>query len=165
MALFMLNEIYIKIYMYCRIIVEMNVQLPTAVYLDNGIHAVSTFRTITFQVTCHRNTLPATQIIVNPPLEIVTLALTCVASHPDIILLLYYLEQIKYNPQNDLFLGMLRETNFPAVQIWEPFVSVLPNYSKIELPETLKEIPSITMNNLIDKLTGIRAFKQNEAAT
>ena len=57
---------------------------------------------------------------------------------------------------------MLQETYFAAIQIWKPFESALPNYSKVELTETLKEVPSIPMNHLIDQITGIRQFKDME---
>ena len=86
------------------------------------------------------------------------LELTCVATHPELTLLPYFLGQMKY----DTFLAMLQETNFSAVQIWKPFESALPNYSKVELPETLKEVPSILMNHLIDQISGIRQFKDME---
>ena len=85
---------------YFEVIVNLRSQLPQAVYLDDGNYAVATDRETELRVTCNRNNLAASSLIVKPPFQVVRLELTCTAYNEKITLLpgAYFHSQTNYRP-------------------------------------------------------------------
>ncbi|MES9970287.1 MAG: hypothetical protein ABW092_09650, partial [Candidatus Thiodiazotropha sp.] len=76
----------------------------------------------------------------------------CMAHNEKITLLPYFFSQTKYRPKHDPFLGLLKSTNFSMTKIWEPFRDALPNYTKADLPETLRNVEDVPMTDFISKV-------------
>lgn len=156
-ALFTKNNL--KVSRYCEIIVNPNIFLPKAVYLDDGNYAIASDRETKLQVTCHRDVPTAGSLIVKPPVQVIQLQLTCMAYNERITLLPYFHSQTKYRPKHDPFSGLLDSANFSLINIWTPFRKMLPNYSHADLPDTLQKIDNVPMSDFISKIRNGREVR------
>ena len=148
-----------KIERYCQVKVNFNVQLPQALYLDDGTYAIASDREVKLRVTCHRNSLATNLLTIKPPISIIQLELTCTAYNEKITLLPYFFSETKYRPKHDPFLGLLKSTNFSMTNIWEPFHAALPNYTNIELPDNLQKVEDVSMTDFINKIRDEREIR------
>ncbi|MEW8546302.1 MAG: hypothetical protein AB2693_22525 [Candidatus Thiodiazotropha sp.] len=143
---------------YCIPEIYYNVQLPRAVHLEDGIYAVSTKQHFSLTLTCQ--VTPDDAVLqIKPPLTIVKLQMTCSAHNQDITLLPYYTAHTKIHPKNQPLHALLQEANFSEVQIWEPFLSSLPNFSTVDLPDTLKTVEKIPMSEFIDRFKSFQRIR------
>ena len=143
---------------YCTPITDANVQLPQAVHLNYGIYAISTKETLRLRMICQHQKSDS-ELVVQPPLSIIKLEMTCSAHNREITLLPYFFSQTKCHMKSEPFFAMLRESNVSEVQIWRPFISSLPNFSKTELPEILKTVDKIPMSEFINRMQAYRQIK------
>ena len=147
-GLFMKNVDNIK--RYCIPEIYYNVHLPRAVHLKDGIYAVSTKEQFSLSLTC-QVTPDNAVLVIKPPLTIIQLQMTCSAHNQEITLSPYFITQTTTHPKNEPFFALLQESNFSEVRIWQPFISSLPNFSAVELPNTLKTVDKIPMSEFIDR--------------
>ena len=63
-------------------------------------------------------------------------------------LLPFYHNESKSDIQ-DHFIEKLKNYNGSPVQIWKPFISAIPNFTKSDIPQMLKDIKEIPMRHLI----------------
>ena len=73
-------------------------------------------------------------------------ALKAIVSYPT--LLPYYHNESKPDIQ-DHFIEKLKNYNGSDFQIWKPFISAIPNFTKSYIPEMLKDTNEIPMRHLI----------------
>ena len=78
-------------------------------------------------------------MIVNPPLGIIKLNMSYTATSSYLTLLPYYHNESKANIQD------LKSYNGSSLQIWEQFISNLPNFTKTDIPTVLKDTKEIHM--------------------
>ena len=108
--------------------------MPKA-HIVAGLWFVVTQQILTFAVVCpdkRRETL-----ILHAPLGMIKLNMSCAASSSYLTLLPYYQNESKSNIQ-DHFIDKLKNYNGSQIQIWKPLISVLPNFTKSDIPEMLK---------------------------
>ena len=129
----------------CDPVVKHNFILPKASHIVDGLCFVATQQILTFAVIDpdkRRETL-----IVHPPLGMIKLNISCAASSSYLTLLPYHNES-KSDIQ-DHFIEKLNNYNASQIQIWKPFISAIPNFTKSDIPEMLKDTKEIPMRHLI----------------
>lgn len=62
------------------------------------------------------------EIQINQPLTIIKLQMSCSAQNQEITLLLNVTMQSTVHPKAEPFFALRQESNFPKVQIWQPFI-------------------------------------------
>ena len=140
---------------FCKTIVNPNVILPLAEYLTDGQWAVVTLSPLKFEILCQSpGNLSRNSITVKPPLDIVTLPMSCSAYSGHITLVPFYHQESVYNLSTNLQI-FLANYHFIRVKIWKPFVHIFPDFNKIKLPPKLQEIKEIPMGALIDELNQV----------
>ena len=74
--------------------------------------------------------------------------MSCAASSSYLTLLPYYHNESKSDIQ-DHFIEKLKNYNGSQIQIWKPFISAIPNFTKSDIPEMLIDTKEIPMTHLI----------------
>ena len=113
---------------YCKTELEPNSILPRAYHFIDGFWLIASQNTLAFTVVCPQK--QKTTMIVNPPLGIIKLNMSCTARSSYLTVLPYYQNESKSNIQ-DKFIDNLKSYNGPNLQIWKPFVSTMPYFTKI----------------------------------
>ena len=115
----------------CDSLVRPNFILPKASHIIDGLWFVATQQILTFAVVCpdkRKETL-----IVHPPLGLIKLNMSCASSSSYLTLLPYYHDESKSDIQ-DHFNEKLKDYNGSQIQIWKPFISAIPNFTKSNIP-------------------------------
>ena len=121
----------------CKVEEEPNSILFTAYHIIDGLWFIATQNTLTFTVIC-----PLKQeetLIVNPPLGITKLNMSHTVTRCYLTLLPYYHNESKLNIQGQ-FIDNLKSYNGTNLQMWKPFISTMPNFTKKDIPALLKDI-------------------------
>lgn len=141
-----------KVRKYCKVIVQLKSVLPRATYLNNGHWVVSTSEKLHFVKLCGegKNTL-ATDVIVRPPIQIVTLDQSCSAVTSAMTLPPHYHQESKYNATN-LLTTFMQSYNVSAIQLWKPVHSNFDNLNNISIPEKLNDLEMVSMDKLVEEL-------------
>ena len=111
----------------CDSVVRPKTNLSKASHIVDGIWFVATPHILTFAAVCpdkRRETL-----IVHSSLGIIKLNISCAASSSYLTLLPYYHNESKSDIQ-DHFIEELKNYNGSQIQIWKPFISAIPNFTK-----------------------------------
>lgn len=144
----------------CKTMVNVNTVLPMAEYLTGGHWVISTAERLTFSIVCeddkNRNFIDLREnrggeVVVEPPLGIIQLRMTCSATNEHLKLLTYFQEESRYEISDSLreLLTNFRRQN---VTLWDPFHKSLPQWKRIAVPARLSPISPIPMDKLISEL-------------
>ena len=87
-------------------------------------------------------------LIVKPHVGIMKLNISCTAISSYLTLLPFYHNESKLNIQ-DQFNDNLKSYNGSNLQIWEPFILTVPNFTKADIPAVLKDTKEIPTIHLI----------------
>ena len=90
-----------------------------------------------FSVTCPGN--KRSIFISRPPLDTTKLGMSCSTTSDYLTLLPYYHNESRVAVSSPLE-NHLTSSNSTRFQLWEPFLSKLPNFTKMELPPELKDV-------------------------
>ena len=130
---------------YCKKIISLNIALPMAEYLSDGQWAVASKTYLTFNIIC-KNQLSFKNDnktkITKPPIDILTLKMSCTAFSDHITLPPYYHQESNYNISKTLE-TFLKSYELIEMKMWKPFDNIFPNFTHIKLPEKLKEASSV----------------------
>ena len=85
--------------------------------------------------------------------------MSCTAKSSYLTLLPYYHNESKLNIQ-DQFIDNLKSYNGSNLQIWKPFISTMPNFTKTDIPAVLKDTKEIPMRYFI--LTDYKSRKSGQ---
>ena len=96
--------------------------------------------TLTFTVVCLKKQKETR--VINSPLGVIKLNMSCIAKYNYLIILPYYHNESKSNIQ-DQFIDNLPSYNGSNLQIWKPFMSTVPNFTKTDIPTVLKDTKEI----------------------
>lgn len=114
--------------------------LPGAKYINNGHWVVSTQEKLHFVKLCGEgsNTI-TTDIIVRPPIQIITLEQSCYAVTSTMTLPPHYHQESKYNATN-LLTSFMASYNISALTLWKPVHSNFKNIANFTIPEKLQDL-------------------------
>ena len=84
----------------------------------------------------------------HPTSGMIKLNMSCTASRSYLALLPYYHNESKSDIQ-DYFIEKLKNYNGSQIQIWKQFILAIFNFTKIDIPEILKDAKEISMRHLI----------------
>ena len=154
-ALFMKDTENIK--NYCKAEVEPNSILPRAYHVIDGLWFTATQNTLTLTVVWHQKQKET--LIVNTPIDLVKCNMSCTATSSYLTLLHYYHNERKLNIPNQ-FIDNLKSYNGSNLQIWKPFSSTVPNFTKTDIPAVLKDTNEIPRRHLI--LTAYKSIKSGQ---
>lgn len=154
-ALFLQEEQKVK--KYCKVIVKLKTTLPRAKYINNGHWVVSTGEKLHFVKLCGngKDTI-ATDIIVKPPIKIITLEQSCSAVTSAMTLPLHYHQESKYNATN-LLTSFMASYNISAITLWKPVHSNFKNLANITIPEKLQDLDMVPMDRLVKELNSVNS--------
>ena len=127
-ALFMKDTENVK--NYCKTEVKPNYILPKAYQIIDGLWFIASQNTLTFTVVCPQKQKET--IIINPPLGIIKLNMSCNASSSDLTLLPYYHNESRSDIQ-DQFIDNLKYCNGSNLQIRNMFISTISNFRKADI--------------------------------
>ena len=149
-----------KVEKYCRKIVKPNAVLPTAQYISSGHWVVSSRKFLKFSIVYlaskgRKSPMRQQTRTMISFVDIITLESGCHAANDYINLPPYYEFEgyriTSYDPLNKL----LEIRNQSKVRIWDPLIENSPNFTKIELPQNLRAIGQIPMDDLVQQLKGL----------
>ena len=146
-ALFLKNKDNVKA--YCQTTVKHNFLLPMALHIIQGLWIIASHKELRLSVSCPED--KRSIFISRPPLDTIKLGMSCSATSDYQTLLPYYHNESRFAVSNPLG-NHLTSSNSTRIQLWEPFLSKLTNFTKIELPPKLKDIKEIPMGHLILRL-------------
>jgi hypothetical protein len=139
----------------CQSMVKPNFILPMAQYVSNGLWIVTTQFEIRFTITCYNATLlGSTSQDITAPVGLIELGQSCSASSDYITLTPYYRGVSKYIATDEIK-ALFNGYDSSNMQVWQPFLAAMPNYSGTALPSELKGMTEIPMNHLIEKLRNL----------
>ena len=162
MALFMQVKDDIK--QLCKQTVILNVRLPKAKYLSNGIWIIITNQHLVFTVSCHSNVATPSNININPPFGLVTLNNSCKASNK-------YLQLSEYFQKSSIFdiadpmQSLLKLHNISELVIWREFKTHFENLSTIILPSHLNDLKEIPLQSFIHEMRAYKNIKVHDKQT
>ena len=142
-----------KVRSYCQTLVNPNSILPQAEYITDGLWFIATQSLITFSIDCPKRL--KTTLQVKPPISLINLNMSCTAFHSHLTLLPYYHNESKAEFQ-DHSLDILQAHNESEIQIWKPITSKIPNLTKTDIPEEMKDTKEIPMRHLLMTVTKLR---------
>lgn len=154
-----------KVDKYCRKMVEPNAVLPAAQYISSGHWVVSARKLLKFSIVClasNGQKSPMTQMSrkMTSFVDIIRLKSGCHAANNYINLPPFYEFESRL-PSNDPLRQLLEIRNQSKLRIWDPFIKTLPNFTKLEIPQNLKTIKQIPMNDLLFQLSGLGQVRVN----
>ena len=132
--------------------VDVNVNLPYAVYISDGYYAISTRERVTFSQVC-KHGVNSKGIVVKPPIQLVKLDKFCFASSDNVVLPAYFHEESNYGIStilNDFVIDFNVST-----KLREPLMPFLSNYKLDNLPSHLKDMKQIPIDKLYKELQNL----------
>lgn len=148
-----------KVKKYCKVIVKLKTTLPRAKYINNGHWVVSTSEKLHFVKLCGEgsNTI-ATDIIIRPPIQIITLEQSCSAVTSAMTLPPHYHQEGKYNATN-LLTSFMASYNISAITLWKPVHSNFKNLANFTIPEKLQDLDMVPMDRLVKELNSVNSVQ------
>lgn len=137
----MKNEDDIK--RFCKQTVILNVKLPFAKYLSDGIWIDVTNKVLHFTISCRSTAIQSTDVDIKPPFGILHINNTCKASSKYMRLPGQF-DKSSYFERSDSLKSLLKLHNVTHFIIGQQFLNKF-NLSEVEIPPCLlhlKEIPS-----------------------
>ena len=145
----------------CKAIVQPSFVLPVAQYVNNGVWVVTTNKLLRFTLVCENKSLESQDIIVTPPVKIVSLPAQCKATNDYLTLMPYYHDK-SIAMTIDTYASLLTARNITAVRLWKPLHDKLPKFKNLTLPKELSTIDTIPIDQLIDKLHSFNSITEDE---
>lgn len=131
-ALFLQEEQKVK--KYCKVIVKLKPTLSRAKYINYGHWVVSTNEKLHFVKLCGEGSNKiATDIIIRPPIQIITLEQSCSAVTSAMTLPPHYHQESKYNSTN-LLTSFIASYKISAIILLKPVHSNFKNLAIITIP-------------------------------
>ena len=143
---------------YCESIITMGMRLPFAIKLMKFSWGVVSQTKLIFSVVCSSG--QTFTEVTKSPIDILTVPAECIASNVFFTLTSSYVRTSNFEVENN-DLDLLRSINISNVNV-NPLIIKYPNFSKLPLPESLKSIEQISMNNLISKLDNMQPIVVKE---
>ena len=134
---------------YCKTTVKPNFLLPMTLHIMQGLWVIAPQKELRFSVTCPED--KRSIFISRPPLDTIKLGMSYSATSDYLTLLPFYHNESGFAVSNPLG-NHLTSSNSTRFQLWEPFLSKLPNFTKMELPPELKDVKEIPMRHLLLRL-------------
>ena len=141
----------------CQTIVRSGDVLPMAEYLSSGVWIITTRAKLQFSIICHGGQSPQEKIV-QPPIDILRLPMTCTATNDHLSLPAYY-QFDSVNHIHDEFLEELQSQNFTSVDLWGPVHTALPKFNFSKIPPKLQAVKRIAIEPFISELRGIQAIE------
>ena len=130
---------------YCKTKVEPYSILPRVYHIIDGLWFIATQNTLAFTAVYTQKQKEI--LIVNPPLGIIKLNISCTVKSSYLTLLPYHHNETKMNIQ-DQSINNLNSYNGSNLQIWKPFILSVPNLTKTGIATELKDIREIPMRQI-----------------
>ena len=146
---------------FCKSVVTLNTRLPLGINLFGSVWAVASRTELKFSIVCQTGKRETR--IIKPPVSLLKIPASCSASNAYMSLGSSYDASSSFDfPDSDM--DLLQHINISQFRIWSPLIETLPNFTKISLPSSLKQIPQIPLDNLINELqyletTGVQTSK------
>ena len=102
--------------------------LPIASHIIDGLWFVAEQQVVTFTVVCPGKEKETVDI--DPPIGMIKLNMSCTALSMYLTLLPYYHNESKSDIQ-DHFIENLKEYDGSKIEIWKPFTTAIPNFTKV----------------------------------
>ena len=96
-----------------------------------------------------------------PPISVLSLELGCSASNDYMALIPYYYKESTYII-SDIYSELILLNNKSQTNLWNVFISRLPNCTKIDIPEHLKTLEKIPLGHLIETLHDLQKIKKDK---
>lgn len=137
---------------YCKTVVQTQTVFPYAEYISQEHWIIVSDRKFQLSVVCLNNTQRHSIIQIRPPIEVIIIARSCVGSSDYFALLSPFNGKSTFEIK-DSFIDLINtQVRRSQIHLWEPIYDILPNFSKISIPEELREIKEIPLDHLIMKL-------------
>ena len=142
---------------YCKTIVHFDPKLPTAEFIGHENWLVATSQSLQFSVVCHNKYVTSVQV--SPPVGILHVQTSCVASNSFFSLISPFDGRSKYELRNTM--SEFMNIRFDKIQfnLWRPLHATFQNMTSIKIPDRLKNIKSIPMETLIRELRTVRPLQ------
>ena len=143
----------------CKTEISPSSILPVAKYLSNGVWMITTQKELRLSVVCH-NGREVTETNVKPPMGVVNLPMTCVASNDFITLPAFYHfdSVIRISAP---WLEELKSYNFSNIDIWKPLYTSMPAFNSTKIPPRLKAMKRLEIEPFIRELKSIKQVEPN----
>ena len=138
---------------YCKTIEKFDTALPFAVFVGHNHWLIATSQPLQFSIVCHYNSVTSVQM--NPPVGILHVKTSCVASNGLLSLISPFDGRSKYQLKDIMSEFMKFEFDKIPLNLWRPLQTPFPNITKIEIPEKLRDIKLIPMGALIPELNKV----------
>ena len=143
---------------YCQTIVNLNTRLPFAISLFNSLWAIATQNDLKFAIVCNDGT--SRTELVKSPIGILEIPSICTASNDNMVLSPTFTEVHGYDIL-DGDIELLRHINKSQTKIWSALIENFPNFTKIDLPISLKQLDQIPLDSLISQLQNYRSIDED----
>ena len=137
----------------CQTVVQLKTVLPMAEYLTDVNWIITTQRKLVLSLVCQDNQGGVREIEVQPPLDIIQLPMSCLASNEYMSLMPYYQKERKFLVEDSIS-ELLLNARVANATIWKPFHEKLPDFSAIQLPGRLQAVEKIPLRKLMAELSG-----------
>ena len=143
---------------YCKTNVKFDTVLPFAVFVGHNHWLIATPQPLQFSIVCHNNN-SVTSVQMNPPVGILQVKTSCVASNGLLSLISPFDGRSKYQLKDTMSEFMKIQFDKIPLNLWRPLQTSFPNITKIEIPEKLRDIKQIPMGALIRELNKVGPLK------
>ena len=145
----------------CKSVITLNTKLPSATKLMGFLWGVVSQESLRFSIVCNND--QSKTITLKPPIDILEVPTTCVASSDYFTLTASYQKENDYDIR-DQDLALLRSINISQLNVIRPLQERYPNFTKIPLPKSLKPIQQISLDGLLAELDTTAEIKiKNDA--
>ena len=145
---------------HCKTVVKFDSALPFATFVGHNNWLIATSQPLQFSIVCHNNSITSIQI--NPPVGILNVKTSCVASNGFFSLVSPFDGRSKYQLEDTMADFMNIQFDKIPLNLWRPLQTSFPNISKIEIPGKLKEIKQIPMETLIRELHNLGSLQKKK---
>ena len=148
-----------KIKKTCHKVVVPNSFVPQTIYIADGLWVVVSRRELRFSVTCQEQNRTTKSVIMKPPLDVLAISKKCEASNDYVSLMPYFMSK-STEIITDNFVSMMKDKlNLTSLSIWKPFLKNITHYEHTIMPDKLKALDSIPMDQLIEELHALRPIE------
>lgn len=152
----------------CHKIVEPNAILPSATYISSGQWLVSAKEPLEFSVVClastgHKSPMTQTTQKMATYVDVISLKSGCHAANDYLNLPPYY-EFQEQMTMHDPLSNLLEIRGKVKFRIWNPLIQNISNFTKIKLPENLKAIAQIPMNEFVTRLRRLKRVEVKDTS-
>ena len=133
--------------------------VPQTIYIADGLWVVVSRRELRFSVTCQEQNRTTKSIIMKPTLDVLAISKKCEASNDYVSLMPYFMSK-STEIITDNFVSMMKDKlNLTSLSIWNPFLKNVTHYEHTIMPDKLKALDSIPMDQLIEELHALRPIE------